>query len=320
MYLKILKRNNEERKMSKIVVVGSYITDIAVFVGAFPSDGQTVVGDRVKIGPGGKGSNQATAARRSGADVVMITKTGKDSLRDMALSHYNSEGMTTKYVYEDAVNATGCAIIQISTINAENRIIVTPGANDYLSADEVRLAKDEFKTCDTVLIQLEASFESVEEAVDLARKYNKRIVLNPAPMRKIDEKIFQYADFITPNETEAAFYTGIIVNDIDSARKAAIVLMEKGAKNVIITLGKAGAFVKTSTEEFVVPSFNVKAVDTTGAGDAFNGGFAVAISEGKSLKEAVKFASAVAALSVTREGTSNSMPFRKETEEFLDGE
>ena len=303
--------------MKKIVVVGSYITDIAVFTDTFPKDGETVIGQRVKFGPGGKGSNQATAARRAGAEVVMVTKTGKDSLREVAISHYSNEGMTTKYIYEDSNKETGSAIIEINTRTAENRIIVTLGATDFITKDEVEKARIELEICDGVLLQLESSLDALKEAMHLARKYKKPIILNPAPVREIDESIFEYVDYITPNETEAAHFTKVTVSDIESARKAATILMDKGANNVIITLGKKGAFVKTKTEDFMVPAFCVKAIDTTGAGDAFNGGFTVAIAEGKSIRDAVLFANAVAALSVTREGTSPAMPYRHEVEEFI---
>ena len=303
--------------MKKIVVVGSYITDLAVFTSLFPKDGETVIGDRVKIGPGGKGSNQATAARRCEANVVMVTKIGKDQMGQLAKDHYKSEGMTCDYVFLDEEHETGTAIIEINTNNAENRIIVCPGANNYITKEEVRKAEKEIESSDALLLQLEASMDSVEEALQLAKKYNKRIILNPAPMRQVDKKIFDGIDYLTPNETEAAFITGIEVTDTNSAREAGKALLTMGAKNVVITLGKKGAFAINEEEEILLPSFKVKAVDTTGAGDAFNSGFAVAIAEGKSLKEAIIFASGVAGLCVTKEGTSPSMPTRKEVMDFL---
>lgn len=310
----------EKSKKGKVVVTGSFITDIAVFTPRFPADGETVPGKSIKIGPGGKGSNQATAASRAGAEVIMITKVGKDFMSNIAFDHYKNEGMTQKYVYSEDGLETGSAIIEINTTSAENRIIVLKGANDKITKQEVDNAEEEFKSCDVVLLQLESSEISLAESIQLARKYGKIIVFNPAPAGKIDETIFQNVDYITPNETEAEFFTGIKVTDEATAEQAADALLQKGAKNVIITLGKTGVYVKTKEFQGIIPSFKVKAVDTTGAGDAFNGGFCAAIAEGMGVKQAVTFANALAAISVTRQGTSPVMPYRDEIEKMLRGE
>ncbi len=303
--------------MAKIVVTGSYITDIAAVTSRFPRDGETVIGETVKIGPGGKGSNQATACKRLGAEVVLITKTGNDYLRNVALTHYKNENISDKYVFVDEENQTGVAIIQIHKSSAENRILVTPGANNHITEEDVYKAEEEFKTCDIVLLQLEASMESVRASINLAKKYNKTVVLNPAPVKELDDEMFGLIDYFTPNETEAEFYSGIKADSIQNMERMAELFIAKGVGNVIITLGKAGAFVKTRDSVCIIPAYTVNAVDTTGAGDAFNGGLCVALAEGKGIVEAAKFANAVAALSVTKLGASESMPDRLDVDSFL---
>ena len=210
-------------------------------------------------------------------------------------------------------------LIEINSETAENRIIVLKGANDALTKEEIDLAEAEFQTCDVLLTQLEASEISVTESVRLARRYGKTVVLNPAPAGEIDEALFRDIDYFTPNETEAEFYTGIRVADEQTAEQAADRLLEKGVKNVVITLGKTGVYAKTEEFQGIVPSFRVNAVDTTGAGDAFNGGFCTALAEGKNVRDALLFANALAALSVTRRGTSPAMPYREEIEKLLKG-
>lgn len=310
----------ENNKKGKVVVTGSFITDIAVYTPRFPADGETVSGRQIKFGPGGKGSNQATAAKRAGAEVTMITKVGTDFMSEIAFSHYKKEGMTTKYVYQLQDGETGSAIIEINTKTAENRIIVLKNANETITKEEVDNAEEEFQTCDVVLMQLESSEISLTESIRLGKKYGKMIVLNPAPAGKIDESIFADLDYVTPNETEAECFTGVRVTDESSAERAADCFIRKGVKNVIITLGKAGVYAKTKDFKGIVPSFPVKAVDTTGAGDAFNGGFCAALAEGMPVEKAIKFANALAGISVTRQGTSPVMPYRDEIEKMLRGE
>ena len=230
--------------MAKIVVTGSYITDIAAITSRFPRDGETVIGETVKIGPGGKGSNQATACKRLGAEVVLITKTGNDYLRNVALNHYKNENMSDKYVFVDEENQTGVAIIQIHKSSAENRILVTPGANNHITEEDVYKAENDFKTCDIVLLQLEASMESVIASIKLAKKYNKPVVLNPAPVKELDDDIFKLIDYFTPNETEAEFYSGLKADSIQNIEKMADLFIAKGVGNVIITLGKAERLLK----------------------------------------------------------------------------
>lgn len=304
-------------KKSKVVVVGSFIVDITGFANRFPKDGETVIGSAVRIGPGGKGSNQATAVSRAGADVVMITKIGNDVLSNIAHEHYSAEGMSEKFIYKTDKATTGTAFIEVNETSGENRIIAIKGANELLSAAEVAAAEDEIASCDAVLAQLETSNEAVEELMRIAKKYGKTIVLNPAPYQPVPDGFFDGVDYLTPNETEAEFYSGVPVESPDDAERAALKLLKMGVKNVIITLGKKGAFFTDGKNKMLVPTTDLKAVDTTGAGDAFNGGFAVALSEGMDIGRALKFANCTASISVTRFGTSPAMPYRHEIDELM---
>jgi ribokinase len=304
-------------KKSKVVVVGSFIVDITGFANRFPKDGETVIGSAVRIGPGGKGSNQATAVSRAGADVVMITKIGSDVLSNIAHEHYSAEGMSEKYIYKTDKAGTGTAFIEVNETSGENRIIAIKGANELLSAAEVAAAEDEIASCDAVLAQLETCNEAVEELMRLAKKHGKTIVLNPAPYLPVPDGFFDGVDYLTPNETEAEFYSGVPVESPEDAERAALKLLEMGVKNVIVTLGKKGAFFTDGKNKMLVPTTDLKAVDTTGAGDAFNGGFAVALSEGMDIGRALKFANCTASISVTRLGTSPAMPYRHEIDELM---
>lgn len=302
-------------KTCKIVVCGSFITDLAVYTPRFPRDGESIVGKQLKTGPGGKGSNQATAANRSGAEVVMLTKLGKDAFSTIARDHYTHENMTQKYVYEDANAETGSAVIEINEQTGENRIIVMLAANDLLTVEEVDAAEEEIRTCDAVLVQLEANLDATAEALRLAKKYHKLTVMNPAPAHEVPLSLFDGVDFITPNETETEFFSGIKVTDEASAFAAGHKLIDSlNVGHVVITLGKKGAAVVGKDFEFVVPTTDLKPVDTTGAGDAFNGGLTVALAEGRELEDAVKFANCVGSIAVTRKGSSPAMPYREETE------
>ncbi|MDD6800660.1 MAG: ribokinase [Firmicutes bacterium] len=301
----------------KIVVVGSFIADITGVTPRFPVDGETVAGRSFTIGPGGKGSNQATAASRLGTEVTLITKTGTDAFSEIASEHYKSEKMSSEFVYRSSNDTTGSCFIAVHEETGENRIIVCKGANESLTKSEVEAAESRIAECDVVLTQLETSLESVGEAIRLAKKHKKPIILNPAPSVTLPSDFFNCIDYFTPNETEAEFYSGVKVENESDARAAAVKIMGLGIKNVIITLGKRGVYFCNGKEEITLPPIKVKAVDTTGAGDAFNGSFAVALSEGRPIKEALAFATCAAGISVTRIGTSNAMPRRDETDKVL---
>jgi len=303
--------------MKKIVVVGSLNSDITVYASHFPAPGETMIGDKTCFGYGGKGSNQAIAAHRCGGDVRLISRVGSDMLGKDLLDYYKKEGISTEYIGISETAATGCAIIEVSAETGNNTIIVAKGANEELSAADVRAAEKEFEDCDIFLTQLETSMESILEGKRLAQKYGKPIVFNPAPYAELPAEMFEGIDFITPNETECEYYTGIPVNSPEDASRAADKLMEMGVKNVIITLGKRGAYFKGELGEWLVPTTDLKPIDTTGAGDSFNGAFCVAYAEGMDIETAIKFANSVSSISVTRQGAATSIPTRKESEELL---
>lgn len=302
--------------MGKVIGVGSLIVDYTAYAPHFPCEGETTLGTKIKLGPGGKGNNQLTAVHRAGVEAVNISAVGDDFSSEIMLKHYKNEGMTDKYIKAVSNYPTGGAMIEVDG-NGQNRIIVVKGANDNITKDDVYMAEDEFKSADVVLTQLETSEESILACKELAIKYNKPFVLNPAPFQSIPEGLFDGVDYLTPNETEAQFFTGIAVNNIDDASRAADKLLEMGVKNVIITLGKEGAFFKNQNEEAHIKGITVDAIDTTGAGDAFNGGFAAALAYGMDVKKALCFANCVGALSVTKLGTAPAMPYLSDIKEFM---
>ncbi|MEH7501600.1 ribokinase [Neobacillus drentensis] len=303
--------------MSKVVVVGSYVVDLMSRTPHLPKPGETVLGGPFQMGPGGKGGNQATAAARSGSEVTFLTKLGDDVFGREALKHFTKENVNIEYIKVDPDQATGAALIEVDE-KGENSIVVALGACGTISEAEVVEAEEKIKEADIVLLQLETSIEAIVTTVKLARKHGVPIILNPAPYQEFPREILKNVDYITPNETEAFELTGIEVIDEGTALTAAQMIHDLGVDSVIITLGSKGAFLYSGGDNGeLIPSFTVEAVDTTGAGDAFNGGFAHAISDGYSLKVAMKFANAVAALSVTKIGTAPAMPFKNEVEALL---
>lgn len=306
--------------MSKIVGPGSLIVDITGFAPHLPVAGETVKGTTLRLGPGGKGNNQMTAAHRAGSDVKIIGRCGKDSLGNIMQEHFAAEGMSTEYIVVDEKSETGGAFIEIDERDAQNRIIVILAANGKISREDIYAAEKDFADCDAVLTQLETTLEAVQTSKELAKKYNKPFILNPAPYVNVPEGFFEGVDFITPNETEAEQFTKIKVETLEDCKNAAKKFLEMGVKNVIITLGVRGSFFTDGNQEIFVPALKVKAVETTGAGDAFNGGFATAIAEGLSVENALKFATCTAAISVTRYGSAPSMPKREETLALLQKE
>lgn len=299
--------------MAKIIGTGSLIIDLTGYAPHLPVDGETSLGSSIKIGPGGKGGNQINAASRAGAEAVIISAMGNDFLSGVIKDHYKNEGLSTEYIKIIDGAETGSAIIEVNEETAQNRIIVVKGANDLITKEDVLKAEKDFADCDAVLTQLETSMESVICCKSLAKKYHKPFILNPAPFQKLPEGIIDSdIDYITPNETEAEFFTGVHIENADDAKRAAEILLAKGVKNVIITLGKQGVFYTDGKRDIKLDSIKVNAVDTTGAGDAFNGGFAAAIAMGLEIETALKFANCTGALSVTKYGTSPAMPKKEE--------
>jgi ribokinase len=302
--------------MSKVVVVGSYVVDLMSRTPHLPKPGETVLGGPFKMGPGGKGGNQATAAARCGSEVTFVTKIGNDLFGREALNHFTGENVNTEYIIVDYNQSTGAALIAVDN-HSENSIVVALGACGTISEDEVLAVEEKVKEADIVLLQLETSIEAIVTAVKLAKNHGVPVVLNPAPFQEFPREILRDVAYITPNETEAFELCGIEVLDEGTALAAAKRIHEMGVATVIITLGSKGAFLYTGGDSGeLVPSFKVEAVDTTGAGDAFNGGFTHALSNGYTVREAMTFANTVAALSVTKIGTAPSMPYKHEIEEF----
>lgn len=304
-------------KKAKIVVVGSFNADITALTPKFPVGGETIIGNNLTFGAGGKGANQAVSAAKHGAEVYMVSKIGKDVLSDIAKETFSQTGINSTFVFETNEAPTGSAVIEVSEESGENKIIVIPGANNCLTAAEVNKASEKILQCDIVITQLETSEESVGAALKLSAKYKKTTVLNPAPYAPIPETWFELVDYFIPNETESEYFTGVKVSDEVSAEKAAKVLLTKGVKNVIITLGKRGAFFCDEHESFLVPATGNKPLDTTGAGDCFCGAFCVALAEGKSVKDSILFANCAAGIAITRMGASAAMPTRKETDSIF---
>ena len=300
-----------------ITVMGSFVADLAFRVDALPAWGETRMGASFQLGPGGKGSNQAVAAARAGGKVSFVSKVGDDAFGAMARSLYRAEGIDTQYLFRTDL-ATGAAAIILDAARGENAIIVVPGACFELSAAEVDEAAELIADSSVFVAQLELSLPTVEHGLKLARSRGVATILNPAPAMSLPEAIYGYCDYVTPNETEAAALTGVSVSDVDDAAAAADVLLARGVRNVIVTLGSQGALVRNSRLTKHVPAVDAgPVVETTGAGDAFNGGLAVGLSEGMDLVEAARFACAAAGLSVTRPGTAPSMPVRSDINALL---
>lgn len=280
-----------------------------------PGPGQTVLGEKFIMNPGGKGANQAVAAARLGGNVTFVAKMGNDSLGAQALAQLEKEGIDCRHISTDPTTASGVALITVDQ-RGENTIAVAPGANARLNVKDIEQAQEAIKQSDIILVQLEIPLETVEHLVQLGARMGKRIILNPAPAQTLPDALLKQLTIITPNETEAEFLTGIPVRDATTALQAAKALQNRGVPIVIITLGGNGALVwdgKTKTHLVPPP---VQAVDTTAAGDIFNGALAVALGEGMNVNEAVKFANQAAALSVTRLGAQASAPSRSELEMF----
>ncbi|SEF70115.1 ribokinase [Bryocella elongata] len=302
---------------NRITVLGSFVADLAFRVDRLPARGETILGPSFVLGPGGKGSNQAVAAARSGGHVSFITKLGRDPFGDIARKLYADEGIDTGHVYEATV-PTGAAAILIDAASGDNAIIVVPGACFTITTDEVDAARELIAGSSVLMAQLELPLEIVEHGLALARSLGVATILNPAPAAALPEHLYQLADYITPNESEAEALTGVAVVTLADAERAADVFLARGVKNAIITLGAQGAFVKNATMSAHVVALDAGAVvETTGAGDAFNGGLAVALTEGLPLEAAVRFGCATAAISVTRPGTAPSMPHRAEIDCLL---
>ena len=302
----------------KIVVVGSSNTDMVVKLSRLPKAGETIIGGTFAMAAGGKGANQAVAAARAGGEVTFISKVGDDLFGKQAIAGFTKEGLNTRFVGTEPGAASGIALILVDD-HGENSIGVASGANAEIRPSDVEGAKAIISAADILLAQLEIPLPTVEAAIHLAAKAGVRLILNPAPAQSLSLSLFRLISFITPNETEAEALTGIRISDERSAAEASQVLMSRGVGAVIITLGSRGAYLADANGGRFLRAFSVHPVDTTAAGDVFSGALAVPLGEKANLDEAVRFANAAAALSVTKLGAQPSVPYREEILGFLKG-
>jgi ribokinase len=302
--------------MPGIVVIGSSNTDMVIKLDRIPRPGETILGGEFLTAAGGKGANQAVSAARAGGKVTFIARVGRDVFGAQAIAGFRRDRVNVDYITQDAQSPSGVALIFVAK-DGENSIAVAGGANTLLSPADVRRASKTITEADTLLMQLETPLETVQEAAKLAAQAGVHVILNPAPARRLPAALLGFVSILTPNEGEAEMLSGVRVRDQASAARAAERLLARGVQTVIITLASRGALVATKGLKQLVPGIRVKAVDCTAAGDVFNGALAVAISEGRSMLEAVRFANAAAAISVTRFGAQPSAPHRKEIERLL---
>ena len=294
--------------MPKIIVVGSSNTDMVIQSERIPRPGETILGGSFFMNPGGKGANQAVAAARLGGDVHFICKVGQDVFGDMARQQFENEGMHTEFVMSDANLPSGVALINVDA-QGENSITVASGANGALHTTDIDQAEAIFESGDVLLIQLETPLETVWHAIKKAHKKGLKVILNPAPAAEIPDEIYPYIYTLTPNETETELLTGVSIDSLAKTQEAAHILLNKGLKHLIITMGSQGAYYQSAETKLFIPTKPVQAVDTTAAGDCFNGALAVSISQAKDWEPAIQFACEAATRSVTQMGAQASMPY-----------
>lgn len=302
--------------MSKVLVIGSFNVDLTGRTPRFPQPKETIMGTTFQMGPGGKGFNQGVACHKAGGDMMMVAKVGNDAFQNILINTMTDLNMNQEYIFK-CDTSTGCALILVDE-KGENEIVVLPGANNEFTKEDINSLEPLIKDAKYVLLQLEINQDANEQIMDLCVKHDTKVIVNTAPCNPITDEFLSKAYMVTPNEIEAEQLTGIKVIDFESASKAANVLKNKGVPNIVITMGSQGAFISSNHIEKMVPAFKVNAIDTTGAGDAFNGGLVAALSKGKDIFEAATFASALAALSVQKHGATTSMPTLEEINQFLE--
>ncbi len=307
-----------ERATGSVTVLGTFVVDLTFVAGRGPAMGETVLGDDFRIGPGGKGSNQAVAARRAGAEVALIAKLGRDDFGGSARKLYAAEGISERYLIETADQPTGAASIFVDAASGENAIVIVAGAGGAITEAEVDAAAEGIAQASVFMTQMEVPHAAAAQGLEIAKAHGVTTVFNPAPAAAFPGSLYQTVDYLTPNETEAAVLADTPVRDLAEAEAAADRFLAKGVGTAVITLGEHGAFVKSGSVRMHVPAFDSgPVVETTGAGDAFNGAFAAALAEGASAVDAVRFGCAAGALSVTRTGAAASMPRRSEIDTVL---
>ncbi len=295
----------------RVVVVGSINMDLVSYSKRIPHIGETVLGERFLMVPGGKGANQAVAAARLGAQVILLGAAGTDSHGEQLMRHLQESGIDISHIKKE-ITSTGVALINVD-IRGNNQIVVVPGANFSLTIRDLEEREQVFANADVVVLQLEIALEVVDKAIEIAGRYKKPVILNPAPAQDLPDQWLGQVDYLIPNEHEALLLGGSPDNNYAALR-------EKIKQVLLVTRGERGVLYSTGETVEIIPAFKVKVVDTTAAGDAFIGGFSVALAEKKPLKEAIIFANAVAALSVGKEGAQTSLPRRQEVEQFIRGD
>ena len=301
----------------KIVVVGSSNTDMVIKLERLPGPGETIIGGDFIMAAGGKGANQAVAAARVGGNVTFVARVGADMFGKQAIQNFQKEGINTGFIVKDDENPSGVALIFVDR-KGENSIAVASGANSKLSVENVAAAEEKISCAQVMLLQLETPLKTVRYATRLASELGSKVILNPAPARELDDALLRLITVLTPNETETELLSGVKVENEKSAKQAADVLRKKGVANVIITMGAKGSFLVTEKQTVLIPTKKVKAVDTTAAGDAFNGALAYALAKEEPLDKAVEFANLAGAFSATKMGAQPSMPTHDELCQFED--
>jgi ribokinase len=310
---------NSSPSQQGVVILGIFVADLAFMGDRMPKMGETIAGSGFRMGPGGKGSNQAVAAARAGAKVTFVSKIGRDTFGEIAQKTWAAEGIDARVRISD-VDPSGVAFIHVNDRTGENAIIVYAGAAGTISPADVDAVADAIKGARVFVTQMEQPVQAAQRGLEIARAAGVTTVFNPAPAETFPDAIYPLCDYIVPNESEAAAIVGFDLVDLDAARRAGDVLLKKGTRNALITLGERGALLHNATQSVHVPAMaGGKVIDTAGAGDAFVGGFAAAIAEGMVPQAAVKFGCATAGISVTRRGTAPAMPRRAEINSLLAG-
>lgn len=310
-----MKKSDDILRPAKVLVVGSCNTDMMVKAKHLPAPGETILGEKFYMIPGGKGANQAVAVARLGGEVTFVCKTGNDIFGHQSRQLFGEEGIDISYMLSDKTNPSGVALIIVNE-KAENCIVVASGANANLLPDDLRFIDSVMDAYDVILMQLEIPMETVIYVAKLAHEKGKRVILDPAPAQDLPRQLLQSVSIITPNKTEAQIISGVAITDETSAVRAAEVIAGMGVERVIITLGAKGCLVYSGGTAGFVPACKAEAVDTTAAGDTFNGALAVALIERKNVADAVSFACKAAAICVTRIGAQTSVPYRAEVDNF----
>ena len=300
--------------MKNICVIGSLNMDLVVNVDTMPKPGQTIIGSNFKEVPGGKGANQAVAMARLNGNVSMIGKVGEDGFGQTLINSLKNDKVDTTYI-QTSKGATGVALITVDK-NAQNSIVVSPGANFEVKEDDIDNNIEAIKNSDIVVLQLETPLNTIKYALNKAKELNKYTILNPAPAVKLDDEIIKNVDLLTPNETELEIISGVSIETEEDIQKAAQIMIEKGVKELIVTLGSKGSLYINKEKSMFKKAYKVEAVDTTAAGDSYTGALAVVLSQDKNIEDAMDFASKVGALSVLKEGAQSSLPTLEDVKNF----